>query len=84
MTRRNDGSPDRTGRSEERVHDDQRRQEALFNKKRAAFYLAVSPRTIDNLMAAGKPPFVRFSRRLVRFPKSALDELIRERLVNAK
>lgn len=44
----------------------------LLDKAGVAQLLHVSRRTIDNLVARGELPHVRFSKRLVRFPKAAV------------
>lgn len=53
---------------------------AYFSKRELAFYLGVSVRTCDNLLAAGKLPYVRFSSRLIRFPRAAVEAYIRDHL----
>ena len=53
---------------------------AYFTKRELAFYLGVSVRTCDNLLAAGKLPHVRFSCRLIRFPRAAVEAYLRDHL----
>ena len=53
-------------------------------KAQVAQRLAVSIRTIDNLMAARKLPFLRLSRKIVRFRRRDVDDyLSRNFRVNA-
>ena len=50
------------------------------NKRQLAARLGVSLRTIDNLLVRGLP-HLRLTRRLIRFPRAAVDEWIAERQV---
>ena len=50
------------------------------NKQQLAARLVVSVRTIDNLLTRGLP-YVRLSRKLIRFPRAAVDEWLAERQV---
>ena len=42
----------------------------LLDKIQTATLLGVTPRTVENLMAAGKLPYLRISRKIVRFDRS--------------
>ena len=53
-------------------------QTRLFTRQRAAVYLAVSVRKVDQLTACGDLPRVTFGR-AIRFTKDDLDKLIEER-----
>jgi excisionase family DNA binding protein len=50
------------------------------NKRQLAARLAVSVRTINNLILRGLP-HVRFSRKLLRFPVAAVNEWLAERQI---
>ena len=50
------------------------------NKRQLAARLRVSVRTIDNLLARGLP-HIKLSRRLIRFPRAAVDEWLAERQI---
>ncbi len=50
------------------------------NKKQLAARLGVSVRTIDNLLARGLP-HLKLTRKLIRFPRAAVDEWLAERQV---
>lgn len=55
-----------------------------FNKQQVARHLNVSTRTIDALMRARKLPFIKLTRKLVRFPKAEVDAyLTQHHRVNA-
>ena len=55
-----------------------------FNKQQVARHLNVSKRTIDSLMRARKLPFIRLTRKLVRFAKADVDTyLAKHHRVNA-
>ena len=48
------------------------------NKREVAAMLGVSRRTIDNLMRAGRIPFFKLSRKLVRFHREDLNDYLRK------
>lgn len=50
------------------------------NKRQLAARLGVSVRTIDNLLVRGLP-HLKLTRKLVRFPRAAVDEWLAERQV---
>ena len=50
------------------------------DKKQLAARLGVSVRTIDNLLKRGLP-YIRLTRKLLRFPRAAVDEWLAERQV---
>jgi excisionase family DNA binding protein len=50
------------------------------NKRQLAARLGVSIRTIDNLLMRGLP-HLKLTRKLVRFPRAAVDEWLAERQV---
>jgi excisionase family DNA binding protein len=50
------------------------------SKQQIAQRLGVSVRTIESLMAARKIPFIRISRKLVRFPVAEVDAYLRRNL----
>ncbi len=50
------------------------------NKRQLAVRLGVSVRTIDNLLVRGLP-HLKLTRKLVRFPRAAVDEWLAERQV---
>ena len=50
------------------------------NKHQLAARLGVSVRTIDNLLKRGLP-YIRLTRKLLRFPRAAVDEWLAERQV---
>jgi excisionase family DNA binding protein len=50
------------------------------NKQQLAARLGVSVRTIDNLLKRGLP-YVRLTRKLIRFPRVPVDEWLAERQV---
>jgi excisionase family DNA binding protein len=57
---------------------------AYYNKRQLAHYLNVSVRTIDALMRARKLPFIKLTKKLVRFPKADVDAyLAQHHRVNA-
>ena len=47
-----------------------------MTKQQVARHLAVSVRTIDALMRARKLPFIKLTRKLVRFPKADVDSYL--------
>ena len=49
---------------------------AYFTKQQVARHLNVSVRTIDSLMRARKLPFIKLTRKLVRFPKADVDSYL--------
>ncbi|HSY29678.1 MAG TPA: helix-turn-helix domain-containing protein, partial [Burkholderiaceae bacterium] len=51
------------------------------NKRQVAARLGVSVRTIDNLLTRGLP-HVKLTRRLIRFPRAAVDQWLTERQVS--
>ena len=51
------------------------------NKRQVAARLGVSVRTIDNLLTRGLP-HVKLTRRLIRFPRVAVDQWLAERQVS--
>ncbi len=56
----------------------------LLDTSAAAKYLHVKPTTLEQMRWRGDgPPFVRLSRRAVRYRPEDLDEYIRERLVRS-
>jgi excisionase family DNA binding protein len=58
-------------------------KEDYFNKKELAVHLNVCARTIDNLMKRGLP-YIKFTSKLVRFPRSAVDDWVKERTVRRR
>jgi len=50
------------------------------NKRQLAARLGVSVRTVDNLLTRGLP-HIKLTRRLLRFPRAAVDEWLAERQV---
>jgi excisionase family DNA binding protein len=58
-------------------------KEAYFTKKELAAHLNVSTRTIDNMITRGLP-YIRFTSKLVRFPRTAVDDWIRERTIRRR
>ena len=54
--------------------------DAYLSKHQLAQRLNVSPRFIDKLVAKRAIPFVRFSRKLIRFPKVGVDEHLKRTL----
>jgi excisionase family DNA binding protein len=50
------------------------------NKRQLAARLGISVRTVDSLLAAGLP-YIKLTRKLVRFPRAAVDEWLRQREV---
>jgi excisionase family DNA binding protein len=58
----------------------QARQPDYENKRQLAARLGVSVRTIDNLLTRGLP-HLRLTRKLIRFPRAAVDEWLAERQV---
>ena len=50
------------------------------NKRQLAARLGVSVRTIDNLLTRGLP-HLKLTRKLIRFPRAAVDEWLAERQV---
>jgi excisionase family DNA binding protein len=50
------------------------------NKRELAARLGVSVRTIDNLLNRGLP-HIKLTRKLTRFPRSAVDQWLKEREV---
>ena len=59
---------------------DQAPQPEYENKRQLAARLGVSVRTIDNLLSRGLP-HLKLTRKLVRFPRAAVDEWLAERQV---
>ena len=59
----------------------QLREPEYENKKQLAARLGVSVRTIDNLLARGLP-HIKLTRKLIRFPRAAVDEWLAERQVS--
>ena len=55
-------------------------QREFENKHQLAARLGVSVRTIDNLLKRGLP-YIRLTRKLIRFPRAAVDEWLAERQV---
>lgn len=51
----------------------------LYTKDEVAGTFSVSKRTIDNWMRQGKIPFIRVSKRLVRFHLPSVSEALREK-----
>ena len=51
----------------------------LLNRKEAGIILGVSLRTVDELIATGNLPVVRFGKKCVKIRPSALDYLIEAR-----
>ena len=49
-------------------------------KAQVARRLGVSERTIDNMMRLRRLPFVKLSNKIVRFPRSEVDDYIRRNL----
>lgn len=47
-----------------------------MTKKQLASYLAVHPRTIDNLMARNIIPFIKLSKGIIRFPVELVDKTL--------
>ena len=60
--------------------DSQTAQSEYENKRQLAVRLGVSVRTIDNLLVRGLP-HLKLTRKLVRFPRAAVDEWLAERQV---
>lgn len=60
--------------------DSQMPQSEYENKRQLAARLGVSVRTIDNLLVRGLP-HLKLTRKLVRFPRAAVDEWLAERQV---
>jgi excisionase family DNA binding protein len=58
----------------------QTREPEYENKRQLAVRLGVSVRTIDNLLARGLP-HLKLTRKLIRFPRAAVDEWLAERQV---
>lgn len=56
----------------------------FLNKAQVANLLAVSKRTVDSLLAANQLPAVRFSRRLIRFPRQAVIDCLNARAVGRR
>ena len=56
----------------------------LLDKRGVAALLSVSPRTIDSLVARGELPIVRFSKRLIRFPRAAILDAMQRRTLGVK
>jgi excisionase family DNA binding protein len=51
----------------------------LMTKKELAAYLNVSVRTIDNLVARRRLPYIRISSRCLRFPLPGVEEELKRR-----
>ena len=51
-------------------------QRGYLRKHETALYMGVSRRTLSNLMAAGKIPYMRLTGRLVLFRVAALDKAL--------
>ena len=56
----------------------------FLTKAQVALLLAVSKRTVDSLLAANQLPAVRFSRRLIRFPRQAVIDAMNARAVGRR
>ncbi len=53
------------------------------NKRQLAARLGISVRTVDSLLAAGLP-YIKLTRKLVRFPRAAVDEWLRQRQISRR
>lgn len=56
----------------------------FLNKAQVAQLLGVSKRTVDSLLAANQLPAVRFSKRLIRFPRQAIIDAMNARAVGRR
>ena len=56
----------------------------FLNKAQVAQLLGVSKRTVDSLLAANQLPAVRFSKRLIRFPRQAIIDTMNARAVGRR
>ncbi len=73
MTNPNTNDPSTSGNNPE-----------FMTKAQVAHLLAVSKRTVDSLLAANQLPAVRFSRRLIRFPRQAILDAMNARAVGRR
>ncbi len=49
----------------------------LINKNRTCEYLDISERTLDTLMRERRIPYVKLSKRIIRFSPDGLDEWLK-------
>ncbi|MDA7521245.1 excisionase family DNA-binding protein [Verrucomicrobia bacterium] len=57
------------------------KESEYLTKQELANYLRVSLRTIDNFISRRTVPFVRLGGRMVRFPRTLVDDHIRTQLI---
>jgi excisionase family DNA binding protein len=53
----------------------------FLNKNEVAALLGVSRRTVDNMVARRELPFLRLSRKILRFPRQAVLEGLNRRII---